>query len=125
VTVNSKACEPLRSYLLVRPADATDGLVFQSMFRRGMGPRSIEDAVNKHLRAAGIHGVSVQTLRDTSAIHTLRQGTSQRVLQDVLDVSRWTSAGYAGQAGQICAAMVPDPSRTEREVLHSTGTGGD
>jgi integrase/recombinase XerD len=98
VTLNSKACEALSGYLLVRPADAEDDLVFQSKFRKGMGPRSIEDVVSKHLAAAGIHGASVQSLRATFAIHTLRQGTSQKVLRDVLDVSRWTAADYAEQA---------------------------
>ncbi|WP_448620066.1 tyrosine-type recombinase/integrase [Geodermatophilus sp. URMC 65] len=98
VTLNSTACEALRGYLLVRPADAQDDSVFVSKFRRGMGPRSIEDAVNKHLQAAGIRGASVQSLRATFAVHTLRQGTSQKVLQQALGVSRWTAAGYAEQA---------------------------
>jgi hypothetical protein len=62
-----------------------------------MGPRSIEDAVNKHLQTAGIHDESVQTLRATFAIHTLRQGTSQKVLQDVLDISRWTAENFTEQ----------------------------
>jgi site-specific recombinase XerD len=63
-----------------------------------MGPRSIEDAVTKHLQAAGIHGASVRSLRATFAIHQLRQGTSQKVLQQVLDISRWTAADYADHA---------------------------
>ncbi len=37
-----------------------------------MGPRSIEDAVIKHLQTAGIHDECVQTLRVTFAIQTLR-----------------------------------------------------
>jgi site-specific recombinase XerD len=41
---------------------------------------------------------SLQSLRATFAIHQLRQGTSQKVLQRVLAVSRWTTAGYAEQA---------------------------
>jgi site-specific recombinase XerD len=69
--------------------------VFQSEFRRGMGPRSIEDAVNKHLQAAGIHGASVQTLRHTFAVHTLRRGTGLAVLQKVLGhASRKTAVVY-------------------------------
>ncbi len=51
MTLNSSVCEALRGYLLVRPADAEDDLVFQSKFRRGTGPRSIEDPVGRHLEA--------------------------------------------------------------------------
>jgi site-specific recombinase XerD len=84
VSLNSKVCEALRGYLLIRPADAGDDLVFQSKFRRGMGPRSIEDAVNKYLRAAGIRGASVHSLRHTFATHSVKRGTSTEVLQKAL-----------------------------------------
>jgi integrase/recombinase XerD len=95
VTLNAKACEALRGYLRVRPADSQDDRLFQSNFRRGMGPRSIEDVVTKHLHAAGTRGASVQTLRHTFAVHTLKQGTGLGVLQKVLGhADRKTTAVY-------------------------------
>jgi hypothetical protein len=54
VTLNSKVCGALRGYLLVRPTDAGDDMVFHSKLRRGMGERSIEDVVSKYLKDAGI-----------------------------------------------------------------------
>jgi integrase/recombinase XerD len=84
VTLNAMVCAALRGYLLVRPADAQDDQVFQSKFRRGMGPRSIEDVVDKHLTAAGIRGASVHSLRHTFAVHSLKMGTDIDVLQKVL-----------------------------------------
>jgi site-specific recombinase XerD len=95
VTLNSKACEALRGYLLVRQVDALDDLVFQSRFRRGMGERSIEDAVSKHLKAAGIWGASVRSLRHTFATHSVKRGTSVKVVQKVLGhASRKTTSVY-------------------------------
>jgi site-specific recombinase XerC len=70
VRLNAKACEALRGYLQVRPADAGDDLVFQTKFRRGIGARAIEDVVNKYLRAAGIEDASVHDLRHTYAVHS-------------------------------------------------------
>ena len=49
----------------MRPADAGDDLVFQSKFRKGLGPRALEDVVGKYLRGAGIEGASVHDLRHT------------------------------------------------------------
>lgn len=104
VTLNSRACEGLRGYLLVRPADAQDDVVFQSKFRRGMGPRSIEDVVSKYLKDASIHGASVQTLRHTFAVHSLKQGTSLAVLQKVL-----------GHADRKTTALYQDLARVEMD----------
>ena len=95
VTLNSKICEALRGYLLVRPADAGDDVVFQSKLRRGMGERSIEDVVSKYLKAAGIWGASVRSLRHTFATHSVKRGTSVKVVQKVLGhASRKTTSVY-------------------------------
>jgi site-specific recombinase XerD len=95
VTLNSKVCEALRGYLLVRPVDAGDDMVFQSKFRRGMGVRSIEDVVSKYLKDAGIWGASVRSLRHTFATHTVKSGTSVGVVQKVLGhASRKTTGVY-------------------------------
>jgi integrase/recombinase XerC len=69
VSLNTKACEAVRGYLLVRSADAQDDKLFQSKFRRGMGPRSIEDAVSKYLRGAG------SAVRPSRACATLSRST--------------------------------------------------
>jgi integrase/recombinase XerD len=102
VTVNSRACEALRGYLLARPGDAQDDKVFQSKFRRGMGQRSIEDVVSKYLKDAGIYGASVRTLRHTFAVHTLKKGTGLDVLQKVL-----------GHASVKTTGMYTEPARDE------------
>jgi site-specific recombinase XerD len=95
VTLNSKVCEALRGYLLIRPADAMDNVVFQSKLRRGMGERSIEDVVSKYLKAAGIWGASVRSLRHTFATHSVKRGTSVKVVQKVLGhASRKTTSVY-------------------------------
>jgi integrase/recombinase XerD len=49
-----------------------------------MGPRSIENVVSKYLKAAGITGASVHTLRHTFATHQVKRGTSMKVIQDTL-----------------------------------------
>ena len=104
VSLNLKASESLRGYLLVRPTDAEDDLVFQSKFRRGMGPRSIEDAVSKHLQAACIRGASVHTLRHTFAVHTLKKGTGLDVLQKAL-----------GHARRKTTTVYVEPARSEMD----------
>ena len=84
VRLNAKACEALRSYLRIRPADAGDDLVFQTKFRHGIGGRAIEDVVNKYLRAAGIEDASVHDLRHTYAVHSLKRGVELSVVRDTL-----------------------------------------
>jgi site-specific recombinase XerD len=99
VTLNSKVCKALRGYLLVRPADAMDDVVFQSRFRRGMGERSIEDVVSKYLKEAGIWGASVRSLRHTFATHSMKRGTSVKVVQKMLGHASWkTTSVYVDLA---------------------------
>jgi DNA adenine methylase len=83
VRLTTKACEALRGYLSVRPADAGDDLVFQTKFHRGIGARAIEDVVNKYLRAAGIEDASVHDLRHTYAVHSLKRGVELEVVRDM------------------------------------------
>jgi site-specific recombinase XerD len=84
VRLNAKACEALRGYLRIRPADAGDDRVFQTKFRHGIGPRAIEDVANKYLCAAGIEDASVHDLRHTYAVHSLKRGVELEVVRDVL-----------------------------------------
>lgn len=95
MTLNAKACEALPGYLLVRPTDGEDDRLFQGKFHRGIGPRSVKSIVAKYLRAAGIRGASVHTLRHTFAVHTLKHGTDPELLQKVLgQASRKTVSMY-------------------------------
>ena len=99
VTLNSKACETLRGHLLVRPAEAEDDKVFQTKFKRGIGPRGVELLVEKYLKTAGIHGASVHSLRQTFATHSVKRGTSLDVLQKALGhADRKTTAVYVDLA---------------------------
>lgn len=84
VTLNWKVCKALKAYLALRPPDAADDAVFQTKFRRGIGPRSIELLVTKHLEEAGIRDASVHSLRHTFATHSAIKGTSLRVIQETL-----------------------------------------
>jgi site-specific recombinase XerC len=52
VTVNWKACNALKAYLAIRPKADDDDHVFLTKFQRGLGRRSIELLVTKHLAAA-------------------------------------------------------------------------
>lgn len=73
VTLNTKACAALRSYLAVRePSDST--ALFLTKFERGIGPRGIENLVAKYCKEAGISGASVRTLRHTMAVKMLKLG---------------------------------------------------
>jgi site-specific recombinase XerD len=49
-----------------------------------MGPRSIQQIVEKRLAEAGIQGASVHTLRHTFATHSVRKGTKLDVVRQVL-----------------------------------------
>ena len=81
----------------MRPADAGDDLVFQTKFRHGIGPRAIEDVVNKYLQDAGIKDASVHDLRHTYAVHRLMRGEELSVVADMLGFinrKRKTAAVY-------------------------------
>ena len=99
--LNAKACEALRDYLRVRPADAGDDLAFQTKFRRGIGPRAIEDVVNKHLRAVGIEDVSVHDLRHTYAVHSLKHGVGLDAVRDMLGFQSDRPMGIYQELAQL------------------------
>ena len=58
--------------------------LFLTKFGRGMGPRSIQQMVEKRLAEAVIQGASVHTLRHTFATHSVRKGTKLDVVRQVL-----------------------------------------
>jgi site-specific recombinase XerD len=78
-----QTCQTLRAYLAVRPSVEGTAL-FLSKFQAGMSPRSIERAVAKHLKAAGIHDASVHTLRHTFATTQVKNHTSLETVQQML-----------------------------------------
>jgi site-specific recombinase XerD len=84
IRLHTKACQALTAYLGVRTPEAQDERVFQTKYCRGMGPRSIEDVVTKHLRAAGIEDASLSCFRHTYAVHGLARGAELEAVQDVL-----------------------------------------
>jgi site-specific recombinase XerD len=99
VTVNWKACKALKAYLAIRPKTAEDDHVFLTKFQRGIGPRSIELLVTKHLAEAGIRDACVHTLRHTFATHSAIKGTSLRVIQETLGhADLKTTSIYVGLA---------------------------
>ncbi len=84
VTLNWKACKAIKAYLAIRAAPENEGHLFVTKFRHGMSPRSIENAVGKYLRQAGIVNASVHSLRHTFATHMVKRGTSLKVVQAAL-----------------------------------------
>jgi site-specific recombinase XerD len=83
VFLNSRACQALRAYLNERP-DINSQYLFVTKFKTAITPRSIERAVDKHLKAANISDASVHTLRHTFATHHVKKGTNLKSVQEML-----------------------------------------
>jgi site-specific recombinase XerD len=84
VTLSSKVLRGTKAISACPAGGCGDDVVFQSKLRRGMGDRSIEDVVSKYLRDADIWGASVRSLRHTFATHSVKRGTSVKVVQKML-----------------------------------------
>jgi len=83
VMLNQQSSEAIGAYLKVRPVADVRSL-FVTKFKRGIGPRSIENLVTKHLREAGIYDASVHSLRHTAAICMVKRGTKLDVVRKAL-----------------------------------------
>lgn len=83
VLLNTKACEALATWLGQRPAVATNGL-FVSARQRPLSTRQIQYIVGKYLKAAGVKGAGVHTLRHTFATHHIAMGTDLVTVQEFL-----------------------------------------
>jgi site-specific recombinase XerD len=83
VTLNTRACEALASYLAER-AETDSPALFLTKFGVGIGPRGIENIVAKHCQEAGITGASVHTLRHTMAVEMLKRGATPAVVGKAL-----------------------------------------
>jgi site-specific recombinase XerD len=83
VTLNTKACEALRAYLVER--DVTDSpALFLTKFGQGIGPRGVENIMTKYCKQASITGASVHTLRHTMAVEMLRRGATPVIVGKAL-----------------------------------------
>jgi integrase/recombinase XerC len=102
VTLNSRACEALSSYLATR-ADAERGAtLFASRNGPGLTSRGIQRVIDKLMRSAGITGATVHTLRHTFATHMVRKGTNLRVVQEALGHSSLqTTSRYVSLAREL------------------------
>jgi site-specific recombinase XerD len=58
--------------------------LFVTKFKTPMSGLSIQNAVTKYLKEAGIAGVSVHSLRHTMATHHVAKGTDLKVVQETL-----------------------------------------
>jgi site-specific recombinase XerD len=83
IPLNYKASKALVAYLKVRPSVPHAGL-FITKFKEQMGRRSIQDAVKKYLKEAGIEGGHTHTLRHTHATHHAAKGTDLKTIQENL-----------------------------------------
>lgn len=83
ITLNWRACRAIKSYLAIRPK-SDEQHVFLTKFGEGMGPRSIQRAVEKYFDDARITTASVHTLRHTFATHMVKKGTKLDVIRQAL-----------------------------------------
>jgi site-specific recombinase XerD len=86
VTLNWKACMTIKAYLAVRPP-VEIATLFITKFGKGIGRRSIEYLVTKHLRNAGIYNASVHSLRHTFMSQMVKRGTKPQVIRNTLGYS--------------------------------------
>jgi len=86
VTLNSRACRALQTYLGEREDEGDDHL-FTTKTGKGLGRRSIETIIKKCCKEAGMRGVSVRTLRHTFAVHSLAKGTTIETMQQALGLA--------------------------------------
>jgi len=101
VTLNSRACRALQTYLGERE-DAGDDHLFTAKTGKGLGRRSIETTIKKVCREAGLRGVSVRTLRHTFAAHSLARGTTIETMQKALGLASPASIeDYLDAARQV------------------------
>lgn len=101
ITLNWKACKAIKAYLAVRPVVEVSN-VFITKFEQGIGPRSIENLVTKHLREARIHDASVHSLRHTFATHMVKKGTKLDIVRKALGHSSLkTTSIYVDLAREV------------------------
>jgi site-specific recombinase XerD len=102
ISLNSRAQEAVERYLEVRCGDEGHGPLFTSWTGRRLTGRSVERIVRSALLKAGVRGASVHTLRHTFATHTVRKGTSLRVVQEALGHSSLqTTTRYVSLAREL------------------------
>ncbi len=102
VTLNSRACGALSGYLATREHVVEGAPLFLSRRGSRLTPRSIQRIVRQLMSAAGIAGASVHTLRHTFATHSVRKGTSLRVVQEALGHSSLqTTSRYVSLAREL------------------------
>jgi integrase/recombinase XerC len=106
--LNRKTGDILAAYLAIGPVVNTPH-VFITKFNKGMGKRSIQYLVEKHLREARIKHASVHTLRHTFATRLIRSGAELTVAQRALGhASRKTTAIYKDVAREVRQTTLPD-----------------
>ena len=83
VPLNASAARALRDYMPTRAAIPRVDHLFLSQRGQALSVRSIQRSIDAHARAAGLKGVSAQSLRHTCAKNMLEQ------TRDVARVARW------------------------------------
>jgi integrase/recombinase XerC len=102
ITLNSRACEALSTYLASRGQSDGNGPLLASRGGGSLTTRSIQRIVRRLMASAGIAGASVHTLRHTFATHTVRKGANLRVVQEALGHSSLqTTSRYVSLAREL------------------------
>jgi integrase/recombinase XerC len=102
ITLNSRACQALATYVATRVSTERDAALFASRSGSGLTPRGIQRVIEKLMKSAGITGATVHTLRHTFATHMVRKGTNLRVVQEALGHSSLqTTSRYVSLAREL------------------------
>jgi|SRR5271157_179342 len=83
IPLNSKACEALQAYFMVRQASKYLNL-FLNKFGKPLGERGVQKIIMKYFRYAEIIGASVHSIRHTFAVQHITKGTSLKTIQEVM-----------------------------------------
>jgi site-specific recombinase XerD len=95
LTLGAETCASLRAYLRVRASAPSVAQLFVSRQGQSLSARTVQRLVSSYARAAGLEGVSAQTLRSTFAHDALEERDLSQVarmlgLRDASSVRRYT-----------------------------------
>jgi integrase/recombinase XerD len=83
IPLNSKACEALQAYFMVRQASEYHNL-FLNNSGKPLGDRGVQKIIMHYFHQVGIIGASVHSLRHTFAVQHIARGTSLKTIQEVM-----------------------------------------
>jgi len=83
IPLNSKASTALMNYFGGRK-DGKNRILFLNRFAEPLGERGVQKMLRRYLKAAGMGGASIHTLRHTFGVYHLARGADPKTVQDVM-----------------------------------------